>query len=213
MRNYRSRGAVAKVNLALSGLPAFRGIANTSDMWGRLQIGPAIDYLERAFDASKYGDVSPEPHLDIAIPTLQDPALAPAGGHVMSIYVQFAPYRLGPGRDWESHRHVLAERVMSTLERYAPNIRSLVVHEQVITPVDLERTYSLTGGQIFHGEQSLDQLFTMRPILGWAQYETPVTGLFLCGSGTHPGGGITGGSGQNAAREIVAALGGRARTS
>ena len=203
IRNYRSRGAAAKVNLALSGLPVFRGVANPRDLCGRIQIGPSIDYLERAFDASKYGELSREPYLDIAIPTLQDPALAPPGRHVMSIYMQFAPYRLAGGADWESHRQALADCVMDTLERYAPDIRQLVEHEQVITPLDLEKTYGLTGGHIFHGEPSLDQLFTMRPVLGWAQYRTPIAGLFLCGSGTHPGGGITAGSGQNAAREIV----------
>lgn len=203
IRNYRSRGAAAKINLALSGLPVFHGVANPRDLCGRIQIGPSIDYLERAFDASKYGGISREPYLDITIPTLQDPALAPPGRHVMSIYVQFAPYRLAGGGDWDSHRQVLADCVMHMLERYAPGIRQLVEHEHIVTPLDLERTYALTGGHIFHGEPSLDQLFMMRPILGWAHYRTPIAGLFLCGSGTHPGGGITAGSGQNAARVIV----------
>jgi phytoene dehydrogenase-like protein len=206
IRNYRSRGAAAKINLALSGLPAFNGVSNPADLSGRIQIGPTIDYLERAFDASKYGEVSSEPYLDITIPTLQDPSLAPAGRHVMSIYMQFAPYRLGDGADWDVRRQGLSDCVMRTLERYAPNIRGLVEHEQVITPLDMERTYGLTGGHIFHGEPALDQLFTMRPVLGWAQYRTPIAGLFMCGSGTHPGGGITAGSGQNAAREILGDL-------
>jgi phytoene dehydrogenase-like protein len=198
------------VNLALSGLPVFRGITNTADLGGRIQIAPGVDYLERAFDASKYGEISPEPFLDISIPTLQDPSLARQGRHVMSIYMQCAPYRLAAG-DWPAHRRVLADRVMDTLERYAPGVRELVEHEQIITPLDLEQTYGLTGGHIFHGEPSLDQLFTMRPVLRSAQYRTPIAGLFLCGSGTHPGGGITGGSGQNAAREIVRDLAGAAR--
>jgi phytoene dehydrogenase-like protein len=206
IRNYRCRGASAKVNLALSGMPVFSGVANPRDLCGRIQIGPSVDYLERAFDASKYGEVSREPYLDIAIPTLQDPSLAPPGRHVMSIYMQYAPYRLANGGEWEGHRQPLADCVMDTLERYAPNIRTLVQHAQVITPMDLEQTYGLTGGHIFHGEPSLDQLFTMRPVLGWAQYRTPIDGLFLCGSGTHPGGGLTAGSGQNAAREIVSDL-------
>ena len=206
VRNYRSQGSVAKVNLALGGLPAFHGVSNPRDLCGRIHIGPSLDYLERAFDASKYGEISPEPYLDVAIPTLQDPSLAPAGRHVMSIYVQFAPYRLAAAGGWLANREALADRVMQTLERYAPGVGQLVEHQQVITPLDLERTYGLTGGHIFHGEPSLDQLFTMRPIPGWAQYRTPIAGLFLCGAGTHPGGGVTGGSGQNAAREIVGDL-------
>ncbi len=206
IRNYRSRGAAAKVNLALRGLPSFNGVSNPADLSGRIQIGPTIDYLERAFDASKYGEVSSEPYLDITIPTLQDPSLAPAGRHIMSIYMQFAPYRLADDADWDDARQTLGNCVMRALEPYAPNIRDLVEHEQVITPLDMERTYGLTGGHIFHGEPALDQLFTMRPVLGWAQYRTPIAGLFMCGSGTHPGGGITGGSGQNAAREILGDL-------
>lgn len=204
VRNYRCPGTTAKINLALSGLPAFR--ANAADLHGRIHIGPSIDYLERAFDASKYGEVSAEPYLDITIPTLQDPSLAPADRHVMSVYVQYAPYKLAKGHDWATERDRLVTHVMQTLERYAPGIARLVEHQQVFTPRDLEATYGLTGGHILHGEPSLDQLFTMRPILGWAQYRTPIDGLFLCGAGTHPGGGVTAGPGQNAAREIVKAL-------
>jgi phytoene dehydrogenase-like protein len=203
VRNYRCPGATAKINLALGALPVFSGVANPGDLRGRVHVGPSIDYLERAFDASKYGEISPEPYLDIALPTLHDPALAPAGKHVMSVYVQFAPYKLAAGHDWTEGRDVLAGHVMRTLERHAPGIERLVEHRQVITPRDLEQTYGLTGGHILHGEHSLDQLFTMRPILGWAQYRTPIAGLYLCGAGTHPGGGITAGPGQNAAREIV----------
>jgi phytoene dehydrogenase-like protein len=203
VRHYRCPGTTAKVNLALGALPAFSGVANPGDLRGRVHIGPSIDYLERAFDASKYGEISREPYLDIALPTLQDPALAPAGKHVMSVYVQFAPYSLAAGHDWTEGGDALARDVMRTLERYAPGIEKLVEHRQVITPRDLEQTYGLTGGHILHGEHSLDQLFTMRPILGWAQYRTPIAGLYLCGAGTHPGGGITAGPGQNAAREIL----------
>jgi phytoene dehydrogenase-like protein len=203
IRNYRCPGTVAKINLALGALPAFRGIANPGDLHGRLHIGPSVDYLERAFDASKYGEISLEPYLDMAMPTLGDPSLAPAGKHVLSIHVQFAPYTLAARRSWDGARSALLAAVMRVLDRHAPGIESLVEHAQIITPVDLEQTYGLTGGHIFHGEASLDQLFTMRPVLGWAQYRTPIAGLFLCGAGTHPGGGITGGSGQNAAREIL----------
>ncbi len=206
IRNYRCAGTVAKINLALGGLPAFRGVESRADLHGRIHIGPSVDSLERAFDASKYGALSAEPYLDMALPTLNDPALAPPGKHVLSIYVQFAPYKLAGGQTWDSAKHALFATVIRTLEHYAPGIEGLVEHRQVITPLDLERTYGSSGGHIFHGEPALDQLFTMRPILGWSQYRTPIGGLFLCGAGTHPGGGITGGPGQNAAREILRQL-------
>ena len=206
IRNYRIRGTAAKVNLTLTGLPQFVGVANPADLHGRLHIGPSVDYLEQAFDASKYGRLSSEPYLDVAIPSLLDPSLCPPGRHVMSIHVQFAPYKLAGRADWDSLRDQLAATVVRTLETYAPGTGSLIEHRQVLTPVDLEATYGLTGGHILHGEPALDQLFTMRPVLGWAQYRTPIEGLFLCGAGTHPGGGVTGAPGRNAAREIVHAL-------
>jgi phytoene dehydrogenase-like protein len=202
IRNYRARGTVAKVNLALNALPPFNGIAS-AEMCGRLHIGPGIDYLERAFDASKYGQISPEPYLDVAVPTLSDPSLAPPGKHVLSVCVQFAPHRLANGRTWATAKSELLSNVMRTLDRHAPGIESLVEHAQVLSPIDFEETYGLSGGHIYHGELSLDQLFTMRPVLGWARYRTPIPGLFLCGAGTHPAVGITGGSGQNAARAIL----------
>lgn len=206
IRNYRCRGAAAKVNLALGTLPVFPAITNPADLHGRLQIGAGIDYLERAFDAAKYGEISPEPYLDITIPTLHDPSLAPAGSHVMSIYMQYAPYALASSRMWNHARGDLLDVVMRALERYAPGIGGLVKAHQVITPEDLEQTYALTGGHPLHGEPALDQLFTMRPILGWAQYRTPIRQLFMCGAGTHPGGGLTAGPGQNSAREIIRAM-------
>jgi phytoene dehydrogenase-like protein len=201
MRNYRSMGTVAKVNLALAGLPSFTAAPNGS-LEGRIHIGPDIDSLERAFDASKYGKFSEDPFLDVTIPSLADPTLAPAGQHVMSVAVQFAPYHLR-GTDWDARQRVLADTVVRTLAAYAPGIDKLVLERQVITPRDLETEYGYTGGHIFHGEIVLDQLFTMRPVLGAAQYRAPIRQLYLCGSGTHPGGGITGGSGHNAAREIA----------
>lgn len=204
-RNYRSRGTVAKVHLALGGLPSFAGVANPADLHGRIQIGPSVDYLERAFDPSKYGEIPSEPYLDLTIPTLSDPELAPANRHILSAHVQFVPYDLRQG-SWDDNRERLASVVIETIERYAPGVQRLIEGTQVLTPVDLERHYGLTGGHIYHGEPALDQLFTMRPFLGWAKYTTPIRNLFLCGSGTHPGGGITGGSGQNAAREIVRLL-------
>jgi phytoene dehydrogenase-like protein len=202
IRNYRCPGTVAKVNLALNALPPFTDVTST-DLQGRIHIGPSIDYLERAFDHSKYGEISSEPYLEATVPSVVDPSLAPPGGHVMSVYVQFAPYRLANDADWNGSREVLGDLVTRTLERYAPGLTSVIEHRQVLTPSDLEREFGLSGGHIFHGEPALDQLFTMRPVLGWAQYRTPVRGLYLCGAGTHPGGGVTGGPGQNAAREIL----------
>jgi len=204
LQNYRMPGTVAKVNLALSGLPKFTSLS-TEAMSGRIQIGHEIDYLERAFDASKYGDFSRQPYLEAIIPSIADPSLAPPGQHVMSIYMQYAPYKL-KGTDWESQRSALGETVVKTLSQYAPDLPELILKHQVITPQDLEDVYGLTGGQIFHGELALDQFFTMRPLLDGARYRTPVENLYLCGNGTHPGTGLTGGSGANAAREIVKAL-------
>lgn len=202
IRNYRAIGVSAKINLALSGLPAFTGVTDTNQLSGRIHIGPEIDYLERAFDASKYGEYSTAPYMDITIPTLTDPDLTPTGGHVMSVYVQYAPYQLKNG-DWNSRREELADDVINVLTKYAPNLKELILARQTITPLDLEETYGLSGGHIHHGEQALDQFFTFRPVIGWAQYRTPIKGLYLCGSGTHPGGGLTGGPGANAAREII----------
>ncbi|HEV7683731.1 MAG TPA: NAD(P)/FAD-dependent oxidoreductase [Pyrinomonadaceae bacterium] len=204
IRNYRAQGVSAKINLALSGLPSFSGVSDDSrdKLSGRIHVGPDIDYLERAFDAAKYGDYSRQPYLDITIPSLLDPTLAPTGAHVMSIYVQYAPYKLKDG-DWKSRRAEFADNVIDVLSSYAPNLQELIVARQVITPLDLEETYGMSGGHIHHGEQTLDQFFTFRPLIGWAQYRTPIKGLYLCGAGTHPGGGVTGGPGANAAREII----------
>ena len=201
MRNYRAPGAVAKINLALDGLPKFRGVDDAAKLSGRIHVGPEIDYLERAFDASKYGEFSSDPYLDITIPSLGDSSLAPAGKHVMSIHAQFAPYKLRQG-DWTARRDEFGNIVIDKLEAYAPGIREMIVAAQVITPVDLEQKYGLSGGHIHHGEQTLDQFFTFRPLIGWAQYRTPLKRLYLCGAGTHPGGGLTGMPGANAAREI-----------
>ncbi len=212
MQHYRCKGVTAKVNIALDGLPVFTALPFTAGqgaaggtaaaLAGRIHIGPEIDYLERAFDHSKYGEFSRRPYLDVAIPTIADPALAPAGKHVMSVTMQFAPHRLRAGA-WPAHREALLQAVLDTLEEYAPDLPARVLHTQVITPADLENEYGLTGGHIFHGELALDQLFTMRPVLGWARYASPIRGLYLCGSGTHPGNGLTGASGANAAREIL----------
>ena len=203
LQHYRMMGTVAKINLALDGLPNFTAINNgsSSALAGRIQISHGIDYLERAFDESKYGDFSKQPYLEVTIPSLTDPSLAPKGKHVMSIYMQYAPYKFKG--NWDEQRSALGDTVVRTLAQYAPNLPSLVEDGQIITPKDLEETYGLTGGQIFHGELSLDQFFTMRPLLDWARYSTPIKNLYLCGNGTHPGSGLTGGSGANAAREIL----------
>ncbi len=207
---YRCLGATAKVNLALARLPRFPGLESIAGgapdprqaLSGRIHIGPTIEYMERAFDDAKYGDLSQQPFMEITLPTLLDPGLAPDGQHVMSIHVQYAPYRLKEG-SWDDRREELGETVIKTLSAHFPDLRDVVVHRETITPLDLEQSFALTGGHIYHGEETLDQLFTMRPLLGHARYRTPVRGLFMCGSGTHPGGGITGASGANAARAIL----------
>jgi phytoene dehydrogenase-like protein len=203
MQHYRAAGTVAKVNLALSALPAFPG-ASAESLTGRVHIGPTTDYMERAFDRAKYGEAPDEPWLDAAIPSILDPDLAPRGCHVMSIYVHYAARRLRGG-DWTTARQPLLEAVLKTLDRFAPGARGLVVAAQVLTPADLEGDYGFSGGHIFHGELALDQLFAARPALGYARYEMPIHGLYLCGAGTHPGGFMTGTSGRLAAREVLRA--------
>ncbi|HKF51952.1 MAG TPA: NAD(P)/FAD-dependent oxidoreductase, partial [Candidatus Acidoferrales bacterium] len=192
-------------------LPNFPALQNLSEperadaLASRIHIGPEIDYLERAFDASKYGEFSRAPYLEASIPSLLDPSLAPAGKHVMSIHMQYAPYKLKNG-DWPSQRDALADAVIKTLAEYAPDLPSRILARRVITPLDLETDYELTGGHISHGELALDQLFTMRPLLGFARYQSPIRGLFLCGSGTHPGIGLTGASSLNSSRQILKSL-------
>jgi len=204
IRNYQIRGMASKVNLALSRLPSFTALKGQDDaaLRGRIHIGPTVDDLERAFDDAKYGGISKRPYLDVTIPSLSDPGLAPPGSHVMSVYVQYTPYSLRSG-GWDERRDEVGDVVLASLDEYAPGLSSSVVHRQVLTPLDLERTYGLTGGHPFHGEPSLNQLFTMRPLLGWARYRGPLAGLYLCGAGAHPGGGVTGAPGANAAREVI----------
>jgi phytoene dehydrogenase-like protein len=277
MRHYRSSGVVARILLALDALPNFTVLKNsaaasngaTAALSARIHIGPEIDYLERAFDASKYGEFSPAPYLEASIPSLLDPSLAPQGKHVMTIHMQYAPYKVNahssltnchsermrlasseepafrpaasdqvgfsggrgfssdktdssssrasapeacpPGRgaspqNWPSQRDALADAVIRTLAEYAPDLPSKILARRVITPLDLEADYGLTGGHISHGELALDQLFTMRPLLGFTRYATPIRGLFLCGSGTHPGIALAGASALNASRQILRAL-------
>jgi phytoene dehydrogenase-like protein len=200
--NIRMPGVVAKVDLTLNGIPRFLG-AEDERLRGRIVIAPGVDHLERAFDASKYGRISEEPFLEATIPTLCDPTLAPEGTHIMSVLMQYAPYRLREG-DWDSEREGLGDLVLKTLERFAPGLSDRVVTRRVITPLDLERDFGLTQGHPLHGEPGLDQMFAWRPLLGHARYRLPIEGLYLCGSGAHPGGGVTGRPGANAAREILA---------
>lgn len=203
--NIRTPGVVSKVNLALSGAPVFTGAESPERLQGRIVIAPGIDYLERAFDAWKYGRVSEEPYLEATIPTLVDPGLAPDGRHVMSVLAHWTPYALREG-DWKGERGRLGDLVLKTLDAYAPGLSDLVTARQVLTPVDLEAEYGLSEGGPLHGEPGLDQFFAWRPLNGHARYRLGVPGLYLCGSGAHPGGGITGGPGANAAREIVSDL-------
>jgi phytoene dehydrogenase-like protein len=207
LKNIRYRGSTARVTLALHGLPPFKGLesgesGNSSALGGHIVICPDLDYLERAYDEAKYGKVSGAPLLDANLPTVYDPSLAPAGMHLMQINVQFTPYRLAEG-DWESNRQALGERAITTLERYAPGLGDLIAGMHVQTPIDLERRFGLPEGDLFHGQMGLDQLLVMRPVPGCARYRTPVENLYLCGSGSHPGGGISGAPGYNAAREVL----------
>lgn len=212
VQNIKMRGACAKVHLALGELPRFTclpGQGGGEHLRGVISIAPSLEYLERAYDDAKYGDVSQHPYLEVLIPSVTDPSVAPPplppspGKHAMSIFVQYAPYHLAEGTWDDAKREALGDRVVATLAEYAPNIESAILHRHVVTPLDLERVYGLTEGSINHGELTLDQLYFMRPVPGWARYRTPIQNLYLCGAGTHPGGGVTGAPGYNAAREIL----------
>jgi phytoene dehydrogenase-like protein len=203
---------VAKVNLVLGRLPRFTAAAGDDEqlLRGRIVVAPGIDALERAFDAAKYGRPSDAPVLEATIPSLVDPSLvdgAPDGTHVMSISAQYAPFSLRSGSwDADGMADAFADRVVGTLDQLAPGLTASIRAREVITPLDLERDYGMTGGHPLHGEAALDQWFLWRPFLGSGRYRLPVDGLYLCGSGAHPGGGVTGQPGQNAAREILSDL-------
>ena len=202
VRNYRASGTVAKVNLALTSLPTFRGVTDTTMLTGRIHIGPDLDYLERAFDCVKYGEASTAPWLDITIPSIVDTELAPQGAHVASIYTHYAPFAPRT-TDSTLAADMLLTNTLEALETCAPGIRSAVVAADVISPRELQSQAGLSGGHMFHGELALDQLFTMRPLLGHAGYGSPIRGLHLCGAGTHPGGFMAGTSGRLAARALL----------
>ncbi len=202
VKNIRFRGATAKLNLATDRLPTFNGISDPERLSGHILISPSLEYLERASDDAKYGRVSKRPFLDIVIPTILDPSLAPAGKHILSITMQYAPFDLR-GRAWDDQREDLADHILETLTAYSPQLKESLLHRQVLTPLDWEREYGLPEGNVHHGEMGLDQLAFMRPIPGFGRYRMPIAGLYLCGAGAHPGGGVTGAPGYNAAREVL----------
>jgi phytoene dehydrogenase-like protein len=201
---FRSEGTSLKINFALSGLPEFKALpgAPGPQHGATMHICPSVEYVERAWDDAKYGLPSRSPLIELTIPTYYDDSLAPAGKHIMGAFLQYAPYTLTEG-NWDDLREPYADRVIDLIEEYVPNIRSIILERQVLTPLDLERRFGITGGNIFHGEMSLDQMFVMRPLAGWARYSTPVRNLYLCGSGAHPGGGVMGAPGYNAAKVIL----------
>jgi phytoene dehydrogenase-like protein len=203
VRRYKFRGSSGKVNLALDALPNFTCLPGDGPhLRGAISISPSVDYMERAYDQAKYGEFSRRPYIDMVIPTLTDPSVAPPGKHILSCFVQYAPYKLASGT-WDEQRDAFGDTVIGTLAEYAPNIRDIILHRQVVTPLDLEREWGLTEGNIFQGELTLEQLFFSRPVPGWAQYTTPIRNLWMCGSATHPGGGIMGAPGRNAALRIL----------
>jgi phytoene dehydrogenase-like protein len=210
VRALKMEGCSMKINLALDGLPNFSCLPTARGVVGAqhkttIHICPTLDYIERAYDESKYGRPSERPMLEITLPTTYDDSLAPEGKHLMNVFLQYTPYSLSPevAPSWHALKESYADRVMDMIEEYAPGFKDLILHRHIVTPLDLEEEYGMTGGNIFHGEMSVDQLFFLRPVPGWAKYRTPFRGLYLCGSGTHPGGGVMGAPGFNAAREIL----------
>jgi phytoene dehydrogenase-like protein len=201
IHNVRMQGTTAKLHLALSGLPEFRGVP-TEQLGERLLIAPDLEYIELAFNQAKYREYSERPVLEISIPTVHDPTLAPANRHVLSAIVQYAPYDLAGG--WDGVRDRFQTGVLGTLERYAPALKNKIIGSELLTPADIEREFRIAGGHWHHGELALDQLMMLRPVPGAAQYAMPVTGLYLCGAGCHPGGGVMGSAGRNAARVLLA---------
>jgi phytoene dehydrogenase-like protein len=205
VKRFKMRGSSGKVNLALDALPEFTCLPGFGPhMRGDITIAPSIEFLERAYDDAKYGAFSKRPFMDIVIPSLTDPTVAPPGKHIMSIFVQYAPYNLKEGAaDWPNQREAFGDAVVNMLSEYMPNLKSRILHRQVLTPWDLEQVYGLTEGNIFHGELSLEQLAFLRPIAGWSRYKTPIDDLWMCGSGTHPGGGIMGAPGALCAKTML----------
>jgi phytoene dehydrogenase-like protein len=203
IKRYKFRGSSGKVNIALSALPNFKALPGTGPhLRGAISISPGMEYMERAYDDAKYGRYSQRPYVDMVIPSLTDPSVAPPGKHVLSCFVQYAPYKLAQGT-WDDHREAFGNNVINTIAEHAPNIKDIIIEKQVLTPLDLEREFGLTQGNIFQGELSLEQLFFLRPVPGWAYYRTPIDNLYMCGSATHPGGGIMGANGRIASQVIL----------
>jgi phytoene dehydrogenase-like protein len=204
VKRYKFRGSSGKVNMALDSLPNFKSMPGIgAHLRGAMSISPTVDYMEKAYDEAKYGHWSTRPYIDMVIPTLTDTSLAPPGKHILSCFVQYAPYKLAPGLDWDTEKEKFGDTVVNTIAEYAPNIKNIILHRQVVTPLDLEREWGLSEGNIFQGELSLEQLFFLRPVAGWAKFRSPIKNLYMCGSATHPGGGIMGAPGRLAALEIL----------
>jgi len=212
VRRFKFRGSSGKVNMALDALPSFTALPGPGEhLRGAISISPSLDAMERAYDDAKYDRFSAKPYVDIVIPTLVDPSMAPPGKHVMSCFVQYAPYHLDPSLGgWDQQREAFGDAVVSRIAEFAPDLPSKILHRQVMTPLDIERTTGLTEGNIFQGELSLEQLFFSRPVPGWARFRTPIRDLWLCGSSTHPGGGIMGANGRIAAMELLRSRGRKA---
>jgi phytoene dehydrogenase-like protein len=203
VQRYKFRGSSGKVNLALDALPDFKCLPGPGrHLRGAISISPSMDYMERAYDEAKYGEFSRRPYIDMVIPTLTDPSVAPPGKHILSCFVQYAPYKLAKG-NWDDRREAFGNAVIDTISEFAPNLKNIIIGKQILTPLDIERTTGLSEGNIFQGELSLEQLFFLRPVAGWARYRTPIRHLYMCGSATHPGGGIMGAPGRLAALEIL----------
>jgi phytoene dehydrogenase-like protein len=204
INRFKYRGSSGKVNMALDGLPNFKCMPGAGPhLRGAMSISPSVEYMERAYDDAKYGNFSRKPYIDMVIPSLTDPSVAPPGKHVLSCFVQYAPYKLRPGLNWDDQKEAFGDTVVNTIAEYAPNIKDIILHRQVITPLDLEREWGLSEGNIFQGELSLEQLFFLRPAPGYARFRTPIQNLYMCGSATHPGGGIMGAPGRLAALEML----------
>ena len=204
VRRYKFRGSSGKVNLALDALPDFKCMSGPgAHLRGAISVSPSVDYMERAYDEAKYGMFSHRPYIDMVIPSLTDPSVAPPGKHVMSCFVQYAPYKLKPGLNWDELKEDFGNTVIDTVAEHAPNLKNIILHKQVVTPLDLERDFGLSEGNIFQGELSLEQLFFLRPAPGWARFRTPIKNLYMCGSATHPGGGIMGAPGRLSALEVL----------
>ncbi len=204
IKRYKLRGSSGKVNLAVDRLPRFQGREGTAHLRGDIAIAPSIDYLERAYDEAKYGAFSRRPYINVVIPSIMDPSVAPPGKHIISMFVQYAPYQIEGGPEtWPQKREAFGDAVVDTLAEYCPELKESILFRQVLTPWDLEKEFGLTEGNIFQGELSLEQLLFQRPAAGWARYRTPVRSLWLCGSGAHPGGGIMGAPGQLAAAAVL----------